>query len=46
MMEFPQFPYHQDPRSSGSVVLSDTPCVACGQSRGFVYTGPVYSQTS
>jgi uncharacterized protein len=43
-VEFPEFPYHPDPRATGSVVVSDTSCVACGQSRGFVYTGPVYSQ--
>jgi len=43
-VELPEFPYHPDPRATGSVNASDTPCVACGQSRGFVYTGPVYSQ--
>jgi hypothetical protein len=43
-VEFPEFPYHPDPRATGSVVVSDTSCVACGQSRGFVYAGPVYSQ--
>ena len=43
-MELPEFPYHPDPRATGSVVASDTSCVVCGLTRGFVYTGPVYSQ--
>jgi len=38
----PSFKYHQDPIATGSVRASDTRCLACGQVRGFIYTGPVY----
>jgi uncharacterized protein len=41
--DFPEFPYHPDPRATGVVRPSDAPCVACGASRGLVYIGPVYS---
>ena len=40
---FPGFPYHPDPRGTGSVVESDYRCVACGLARGYIYTGPAYS---
>jgi uncharacterized protein len=40
---FPSFPYHPDPVRTGSVVESDVRCLACGQARGCIYTGPVYS---
>jgi uncharacterized protein CbrC (UPF0167 family) len=43
-MELPKFRYHPDPISSGSVIESDTACASCGKSRGFIYTGPVYSE--
>jgi uncharacterized protein CbrC (UPF0167 family) len=39
----PSFPYHPDPIATGSVVESDDSCLACGQARGFIYRGPVYS---
>ncbi|WP_329329480.1 CbrC family protein [Streptomyces mirabilis] len=39
----PEFPYHPDPVATGAVVPSDTTCVCCGQARGYLYTGPVYS---
>ena len=39
----PSFKYHPDPIASGSVRPSDTKCLACDRSRGFIYTGPVYS---
>ncbi|ONM49903.1 CbrC family protein [Nocardia donostiensis] len=39
----PEFLYHPDPVATGSVVPSDTMCACCGQSRGYVYTGPVYA---
>ncbi|WP_101789142.1 CbrC family protein [Nonomuraea indica] len=38
----PDFAYHPDPLSTGSVKASDAACVCCGQRRGYVYTGPVY----
>ncbi|MFC5722769.1 CbrC family protein [Streptomyces gamaensis] len=40
----PDFPYHPDPVATGVVVPSDVTCVCCGQQRGHVYTGPVYSE--
>src|SRR5258708_36802594 len=41
-MELPFFKYHPDPIATGSIRPSDTTCVVCGQSNGFVYIGPVY----
>ena len=43
-MDLPRFTYHPDPVATGSVVAADTPCVCCGQARGYVYTGPVYAE--
>jgi uncharacterized protein CbrC (UPF0167 family) len=43
-MELPGFRYHPDPIASGSVVESDAECACCGKSRGYIYTGPVYSE--
>lgn len=40
----PSFKYHPDPVASGAVVASDATCTSCGQSRGFVYTGPVFTE--
>lgn len=40
----PSFRYHADPVATGSVVLSDNECVCCEQARGYIYTGPVYSE--
>jgi uncharacterized protein CbrC (UPF0167 family) len=40
----PAFRYHPDPLASGSVVASDTRCRRCGESRGYIYTGPVYAE--
>lgn len=37
----PSFPYHPDPVATGSIKASDATCRACGQKRGFIYTGPV-----
>jgi uncharacterized protein len=39
----PSFRYHPDPLGTGVVVESDAGCLACGQARGFIYRGPVYS---
>ena len=39
----PLFQYHPDPIASGSIVASDAQCRGCGQQRGFIYTGAVYS---
>src|SRR5688572_4128282 len=43
-MALPSFPYHPDPLLSGSIVASDSKCVCCKQARGYIYTGPVYSE--
>jgi uncharacterized protein CbrC (UPF0167 family) len=39
----PAFRYHPDPLATGSIVPSDAVCRVCGQSRGYIYTGPVYA---
>jgi|SRR5262245_7376294 len=43
-MTLPVFRYHPDPIGSGSLIVSDQVCRACGQARGYLYTGPVYSE--
>jgi uncharacterized protein CbrC (UPF0167 family) len=40
--DLPHFIYHPDPLQTGSLVESDEPCVCCGESRGYIYTGPVF----
>jgi len=40
----PTFKYHPDPIATGSVAVSDNECVCCQQARGYIYTGPVYSE--
>lgn len=40
--ELPAFRYHPDPLVTGSVERSDAVCEACGEARGYVYSGPVY----
>jgi uncharacterized protein len=42
--DVPTFRYHPDPVGTGEVITSDAPCRCCGRHRGFVYTGPVYSE--
>jgi uncharacterized protein CbrC (UPF0167 family) len=42
-MELPNFKYHPDPIATGSLKPSDAECLCCGQKRGFIYAGPVYS---
>lgn len=43
-MDLPVFRYHVDPLASGSVVASGERCVCCAELRGFIYTGPIYSE--
>ena len=43
-MTLPVFKYHPDPVKSGSIVPSAGECRSCGQARGFIYAGPVYSE--
>ncbi len=40
----PVFKYHPDPLATGSIVASDTECERCGESRGYIYVGPVYAE--
>lgn len=40
----PIFRYHPDPVATGSLKASADRCVCCGQSRGYIYTGPVYAE--
>lgn len=42
-MELPRFKYHPDPVATGSVVVSVETCQVCGQARGFIYAGALYS---
>ncbi|MBL8179807.1 MAG: CbrC family protein [Bryobacterales bacterium] len=42
-MSLPRFRYHPDPLRSGSVGESPGACRCCGQTRGYIYRGPVYS---
>jgi uncharacterized protein CbrC (UPF0167 family) len=42
-ISLPLFKYHPDPIASGSIVVSDGQCRACGRHRGYVYIGAVYS---
>jgi len=39
----PQFIYHLDPISSGSITKSDAICECCGQTPGLLYAGVVYA---
>ena len=39
----PKFRYHPDPVATGAVVPSDNVCLCCGEARGLIYAGPVYS---
>jgi len=42
-MGIPSFKYHPDPIATGSIKESDTECACCGQKRGYIYVGPVFS---
>ena len=43
-MQLPHFRYHPDPVRSGSIAASPKTCRRCGQARGYIYLGPVYSE--
>lgn len=45
MTQLPDFQYHPDPISTGSVVLSDERCEVCRQVSRYIYVGPVYSSS-
>lgn len=43
-MKFPEFKYHPNPLKTGSIIESDTECECCREVKGFIYTGPVFSE--
>ncbi|WP_028455767.1 CbrC family protein [Chitinilyticum litopenaei] len=43
-MALPTFKYHPDPLATGAIIAADDECACCSQSRGYIYTGPVYSE--
>jgi len=40
----PFFKYHPNPIETGNLKRSDKMCSCCEQSRGYIYSGPVYSK--
>ncbi len=40
----PIFKYYPDPIATGTVVASDTVCISCNRARGYIYTGPAYTE--
>ncbi|MEI8593198.1 CbrC family protein [Photobacterium sp. SP02] len=43
-MTLPKFTYHPDPLATGAVVKSMKVCDCCGEARGYLYSGSIYSQ--
>jgi len=43
-LDLPKFKYHPDPIATGSVAESENICACCEQARGYIYSGPVYSE--
>ena len=43
-MNLPEYRYHPDPISTGSITESEATCRSCGQARGYIYAGDVYAQ--
>jgi hypothetical protein len=44
-VELPEFKYNPDPVATGSIEAREARCLCCGQSRGAIYVGPVFSET-
>lgn len=42
--DLPTFRYHPDPITTGSVKVSSARCLSCEQSRGYIYSGPIYTE--
>jgi uncharacterized protein CbrC (UPF0167 family) len=42
-LDLPKFRYHPDPVETGNIKESDNLCASCGNARGYIYTGPVFS---
>lgn len=45
MNTLPQFRYHPDPVRTGMIQMSERQCQVCNQTRGYMYTGNVYSRS-
>lgn len=43
MESLPRFKYHPDPVTTGAFESSNATCTCCGESKGYVYSGSVYS---
>lgn len=43
-VDLPKFLFHPDPIASGSVERSERTCACCGQARGAIYVGPIYTE--
>lgn len=43
MEELPTFRYHPAPIATGSIERSDVACTVCARSRGYIYTGHVWT---
>jgi uncharacterized protein len=41
----PEFRYHPDPIGSRVIEANSAQCACCGQARGHMYTGPIYSES-
>jgi uncharacterized protein CbrC (UPF0167 family) len=41
--DLPQFKYHPNPLHTGAIEDSEANCECCGQARGFIYRGHIYS---
>jgi uncharacterized protein len=44
-MSLPVFKYHPDPLLTGSIQQRNVLCACCGETREYIYTGPVYSKS-
>lgn len=44
MEDLPQFRYHPDALATGEIEPSDATCQCCGRQRGYIYTGPAFSE--
>jgi uncharacterized protein len=43
-LDLPVFRYHPNPIANGSIHPSDAQCACCDETRGFIYSGPAYSE--
>lgn len=42
--DLPIFRYHPDPLVTGSIIESDSVCICCERSIGYIYVGPAYAE--